>query len=105
MTIYFNSEKAKRYLLKNREVNTLRDHVIPNGLHKLSTGNWRNPSKTNVFGLGRCECIKQICDEEELKWAVGKSGFETVDEWLAEAAKFHSKLPMYLHYVKMELVQ
>ena len=107
MTIYFNSEKAKKYLIKNGEVNTLRDHVIPNGLHKLATGNWHNFSKANVFGLGRSECIRQICfkDDSDLLCAVGKSGFESVEEWLAECDKFHSKLPFYLHYVKLERIQ
>ena len=106
MTIYFNSEKARWYLQKYGEVNTLRDHQIPNGLHRLSTGSWRNSSKANVFGLGRSEMVKQICAKEELELTVGKSGFASVDEWLAEAQnKFGSHLPLYLHYVKMEMIQ
>jgi len=98
MTIYFNSPKVRNHLLKHREVVTLRDHQIAQGVHDLATGNYRKGT-TKFFGKGTCEQIATIKIKLELDLYVDNSGFSSVNEWLMEAAKFGSKLPLYLYHI------
>jgi len=100
MTVYVNSPSVYKQLITYQEIFTLRDHMIADGIHPLATGNFKKGS-TKIFGAGEVELICKITKSTELKVYVEKSGFATVDAWLAEAAKFRATLPLYLHHVKL----
>jgi len=91
--IFFNMEKARRFLIKHGYVYTLRPR-LREGVEAAVYGSWYKYTK--IARVVSVRFVKVIKDKSELLEYVGKSGFETVDEWweAAEGSRF-------LYYVEV----
>ena len=93
--IYFKCQKAFSYLLNNGEVYTIRTKQRRTGLA------WVKHNKRKVADVW-VEYVSEITDPVELERFVDKSGFGSVEEWLAEVRKLNrGRLPdrLFLYHV------
>jgi hypothetical protein len=90
MVIWFNNEKARKYLLENGDVYTLRPKKRREGLDVLSYTNFGKKGIVEIKFLGK---IEDYC---ELQDFVEFSGFESIKEWKRAAGDSR-----FLYYVKL----
>lgn len=118
--IYFKSKKALNYLLKNGEVYTIRPRKRSEGLAYVKTSKkGRKLAEVEVRCVGKVDLTApddewyiDLTDVDfitigrgGLKRFVGKSGFNSVEEWLEEVRRLNGgKLPadkMFLYHVEL----
>lgn len=81
MVIWFNVEKARKFLLENGIVYTLRPKLRREGKEPLFYGGFGKKGEVLVDFVG------EVLDDADLKGYVDKSGFETIEEWRAKASE------------------
>jgi len=105
----FSSEKARRFLMENGYVYTVRKHLKKKlGVKDYFTDHYGGKSLGSCYGI----LIRKIHDPTAEKYVlravlaafVDKSGFSSVEEWLDEIKRLnHGKIPstLYLYYVAL----
>lgn len=99
--IWFNIQEAYSYLTKHGEVFTLRDHKKKReGKMMLLSSLEGKPHYKGIVEVVFAKEIKmnKVLSKTTLYNYRGKSGFQTVEDWLKKAKK--SKI-LYLYYVKV----
>jgi len=100
--IWFNSPKAYSQLCYHGHVMTLRSKRKKDGTYSLRT-KLTKPCRYDGVSI-EVRFVEFVSSEDELKFHVGSSGFDTVEEWLDEAKRLHGVgLPLYLHSVRFPL--
>lgn len=97
--IWFNVKEAYEYLMRNGEIYTLRDHPKYQGKAMLKSS---LEGKPFYKGMVNVEFVLLIVldvpmSKANLSRYVGKSGFNTVGEWLSKVPPEANEL--YLYYV------
>lgn len=91
MGIWFNNEKARKFLLEHGCIYTLRPYLRRQGSKKLY---WNKKEDKGIVNVVLVKNIEENSDN--LILYLRESGFETIKEWLEEAN--NSK---YLYFVRL----
>lgn len=94
MSIYFDVEEGREYLLKNGLVYTLRNN--PTNFDRIGIRIDKIDDKFEIIEFVKITFVKEIINNFELKDYVMQSGFYNVNDWLKEA-----KGNKYLHKVEL----
>ncbi len=98
--IYFNSEKARKFLLEHGLVFTLRSCY--NKSAEYSPVVFTENGKPKCIGMANIFFQRVINEDKDLlEFVVAHSGFKTKEEWFKEASKFKCSLPACLYLVVM----
>jgi len=96
--MYFECRKVLDYLLKNRVVFTVRRHRYKVGRDWITDARGNMMADVNITEIG------QLYDYNSLAGLyLSNSGFDTVEDWIAEIHKLHrsdSQRPFYLYKVE-----
>jgi len=96
--IWFNVEKAAKFLLANRLIFTLRPNLKRDGLHKLRVRKENDRLHVSIMLMREFD-MTEVETKEQLEAYVKFSGFGSVDEWISHIPK-PTKI-MYLYFVRM----
>ncbi len=92
MVIWFNNDKARAYLLKNKFVYTLRPKMRKVGREPLFWKEFKKKGMVEVFFIGSIDFMHEI----DLNLFADYSGFSSLEEWKKEAkdSKFLYKVEL-----------
>lgn len=97
MTMFFNVESVREYLLKHGHVYSLRRVGRRTGNDVAVHGSYYKNTR-----IGRIEVhieLPEVNSEEQLKPYVGSSGISSAKEWFEKGKKLHKGKPMSLFHI------
>ena len=110
MVIWFNSEKARKFLLENGYVITVRKRRSVFGKNEVVY--WDDEKKEKIK-VGYCfvEYVNESYNyrkyhRSKLGFYVKDSGFETVSEWIEEICRLNKNrfLPEYIMFLRCDMI-
>lgn len=103
--IYFKSDKARNFLLKNGFVYTLRAHTRKTGVAWLHDGKRLTGVKVKVRFVKKIFWLYREDLVDSLRDFVDKSGFKNLAEWLTEMYRLVGYMPRTIYVYLVTVVK